>query len=106
MTRRTTTPERTTRRPTTQCSLACSRERAGDGATSTSVSSKPLIRLQSAQEGVKAGREALAAVTVPGVDAVRGQGGEAAGGQGAEERVQLFPGGGVAQPLLGGRRRV
>jgi len=39
MTRRTTTPERTTRRPTTRWSLACSRERAGDGATSISVSS-------------------------------------------------------------------
>jgi hypothetical protein len=37
------------------------------------------------------------------VDSVGGQGREAAGGQGAEERVQLFPGRGVAQPLFGRR---
>src|SRR5690348_8718083 len=73
---------------------------------SAAGSGQALIRLQSAQEGVKAGGEALVAVAVPGVDAVRGQGRETAGGQGAEERVQLFPGGGVAQPLLGGGRRV
>jgi len=33
---------------------------------------------------------------------VGGQGGEAAGGQGAEERVQFLPGRGVGQPLFGG----
>ena len=47
------------------------------------------LSLQSAQEGVKAGGEALVAVAVPGVDAVRGQGGEAADGQGPEERVPI-----------------
>jgi hypothetical protein len=37
------------------------------------------------------------------VNAARGQGREAVGGQGAEERVQLLPGRGVAQALFGGR---
>jgi hypothetical protein len=37
------------------------------------------------------------------VDAVRGQGGEAAGRQGAEECVQLLSGRAVAPSLLGGR---
>src|ERR1700677_448428 len=41
MTRRTSTPERTTRKPTTRSPLDCGLERAGDGATSTSVWSEP-----------------------------------------------------------------
>jgi hypothetical protein len=43
------------------------------------------IRLNSAQEGFKAGGEALVAVAVPGVNAARGQGREAVGGQGTEK---------------------
>jgi hypothetical protein len=60
------------------------------------------VRLDSAQEGVEAGGEALVAVAVPGVDPAGGQGRETGGGQGAEEGVQLLPGGGVPQALFGG----
>ena len=59
--------------------------------------------LQAADESVEAKGEALLAVVGPGVGAVCGQGGEAAGRQGAEECVQLLPGRAVAQSLLGGR---
>jgi hypothetical protein len=63
----------------------------------------PLIRLYSAQESVETGGEAFVAVAGPGVGAVSDEGGEATGGQGAEERVQLLSGRGVAKALFGGR---
>ena len=65
-----------------------------------------LLGLQPAQDGFKAGGEALVAVAVPGVHAIGGQVREAGGGQGAEELVQLLPGRGVVQALLGGRRGI
>src|SRR5579872_1483112 len=70
---------------------------------SAAGSGQVLIRLQYAQKGVEAGGEALVAVAVPGVDPVSGQGGEAGGGQGAEERVQLLSGRAVAKSLFGRR---
>jgi hypothetical protein len=38
--------------------------------------------------------------------AIGGQGREAAGGKGTQERVELLPGRGIAQALLGGRRGI
>jgi hypothetical protein len=73
---------------------------------SVAGSGQALIRLQSAQEGFKAGGEALVSVAVPGVSAVGGQGREAAGGQGAEEGVQLRSGRAVVKSLFGGRRGI
>ena len=59
-------------------------------------------RLQAGDEDVEAGGEPLVAVVGPGVRAEGGQCGEPAGGQGAQEGVQLGPGGGVLDALLAG----
>ena len=62
-----------------------------------------MIGLQAAREGFQAGGEALVAVAIPSVNTVGGQGREAAGGLGAEERVQLLPAREVAKSLFSGR---
>jgi hypothetical protein len=59
-------------------------------------------RLQAGDEGVEAGGEPLVAVVGPGVRAEGGQRGEPAGGQGAQEGVQLGSGGGVLDALPAG----
>ena len=59
-------------------------------------------RLQAGDEDVEAGGEPLVAVVGPGVRAEGGQCGEPAGGQGAQEGVQLGPGSGVLDALLAG----
>jgi hypothetical protein len=62
--------------------------------------------LQPVNKDVEAGGEPLVAVVEPDMLAEGDQGGEAVGGQGAEELVQLGPGGGIADALLvdrGGR---
>jgi len=62
--------------------------------------------LQPVDEDVEAGGEALVAVVDPDVLAEGDQGGEAVGGQRAEELVELVSGGVVADALLvGGDRR-
>ena len=64
------------------------------------------VGAQPVNKDVQAGGEPLVAVVEPDVFAQGDQGGEAVGGQGAEELVQLASGGGVADALLvdgGGR---
>src|SRR6266568_5829881 len=61
--------------------------------------------LQAADESVEARGEAFLAVVGPGVGAVRGEGGEAAGRESADECVQLLSGRVVAKALLGRRGR-
>jgi hypothetical protein len=56
--------------------------------------------LQPVDEDVEAGGEPLVAVVDPDVGAEGDQGGEAVGGQRAEELVQLGSGGRVADALL------
>src|ERR1700733_15957766 len=63
-------------------------------------------RLDSAQQRFQARAEALVAIAVPGVKSAGWQGREAVGRQGTEKRVQLLPGGGIAQALLGGGRGI
>ena len=57
---------------------------------------------ESADAGAESGGKALVAVVFPGEGAVGGEGGEPLGRQGAEERVQLAPGGGVVEAVLRG----
>ncbi len=59
-------------------------------------------RLEAADEGAEAGGEPFVAVVGPDVLAEGGQRGEAAGGQGAQECVQLASGHGVLDALLAG----
>src|SRR6266496_3670867 len=61
--------------------------------------------LQPLDERVEAGREPFIAVVEPDVLAERRQGGEAVGGQGAEELVEPFPRRRVAEALLVERGR-
>ena len=58
------------------------------------------LRLESVGEGVEAGAEPFAAVVDPDVFAEGDQGGEAAGRQRPEERVEFASGRGVSDALL------